>query len=229
MSAVLFWKKRIYLIITGIISTVLVCVFTLYAYILIGIQTVGLNKTFYFLVSKTTHVEASTHEITLSGGAGYYLELEGQGYVTFSVYLNESDSQSVYAKVFSMDKNVQIVSIGVEKLYLKTINEKKNFEKIAGAFCSLYGCIEVLNREIERLSKGATQESSKRILEVLEKQLGFLSVEYEQIFPGFSKVCKKGADELFLKLQSTVFVKDLRYIQCELCDNYRKLAMDFSL
>lgn len=229
MSAVLFWKKRVYLVITGIISTVLVCICTVYAYTLMGIQTIALNKTFYFLVTQTTHVEASTHEIELSGGAGYYLEVNKESYVTFSVYLNETDSQTVLAKVDSSDPNVRILTMCVKKIYLKTRTEKNNAEKIAGAFRSLYGCIEVLNGEIERLSKGATQESTKRILGVLEKQLKFLSVEYEEIFPQFSKVCQKSANALFLKLQSTVFVKDLRYIQCELCDKYGELARSFSL
>ena len=124
MSAVLFWKKRVYLVITGIISTILVCVCTVYAYTLMGIQTIDLNKTFYFLVTKTTHVEASTHEIELSGGEGYYLEVNEEGYVTFSVYLNETDSQTVLAKVDSVDKNVRILTMRVKKFIGSVVLDK---------------------------------------------------------------------------------------------------------
>ena len=229
MSAVLFWKKRIYLIVTGIVSTVFVCAFVLYAYFFIGIETVALNKSFYFLVSENTHVEASTHIIEQNGGAGYLLEQADREYVVFSVYLKESDGQSVLAKVGALEKNVSIIERKVEKLYFKTRQEKEKAEQITGVFRSLYGCIEVLNNEIDRLSNGATQESSERIVNVLCKQLNYIALETEKIFPEMSALCKNTAEKLFALTEGIIYVKDLRYLQCEMCYKYVKLGETFAL
>ncbi len=229
MSAVLFWKKRIYLIVTGILSTVFVCAFILYAYFLIGIETVSLNKSFYFLVSENTHVEASTHIIEQNGGAGYLLEAGEREYVVFSVYLKESDGQAVLSKVGALEENVSIVEQRIGKLYFKTRSEKEKKEQITGVFRSLYGCIEVLDKEIARLSNGATQESSKRVLGVLYKQLNYIAIETKAVFPQMSELCKNVAQKLFSFTQDIVYVKDLRYLQCEMCNKYVKLGETFAL
>ena len=78
MTAELLWKKRITLILSGVLSTALVSLFILYAYFLTGVRVVALDTSFYFLVSTSTHVQASTHEITQGGGAGYFFEWENK-------------------------------------------------------------------------------------------------------------------------------------------------------
>ncbi len=229
MSAVLFWKKRIYLIVSGGLSTLFVCCALLYAYLLVGIQTITLNKRFYYLVSDSTHIEASTEIIGQNGGAGYLLTKGKKLYVAMAVYLTEEAAQKVYIKVAATEKNVQTLTLFADKLYLKTYLQKSKKEQIEGAFTSLYGCIEVLNGEIERLAKGATQESSQKILTLLKKQLEYLSKINEKILPSYSKLCEKGAQSLFAMLQDTIYVKDLRYLQCNLCHSFVDMAGEYAL
>ncbi len=229
MSAVLFWKKRIYLIVSGVLSTLIVCFVLIYAYSFVGVQTIALNKNFYFLISSSTHIEASTNYVDKNGGAGYLLEVNNREYVTYSVYLTETESQAVYAKVSALEEGIEIMTMHVGDVYLKTKAQKDKKEQIEGAFRSLYGCIEVLNSEIDRLAKGATQQSSKRVLEVLKKQLDFLSAKYEKVLPSFHELCKRTSNELFSFIKDMVYVKDLRYVQCELCHSYAKLAKGYAL
>ena len=229
MSAALFWKKRISLVLSGVVSTLLVCVFVVYAYFLTGIKTITLEKSFYFLVSKSTHVQASAQEIVQSGGAGYLLLQGERQYVAYSVYLSKTDGLKVQANVSSLGESVALVEKRAEKLYLKSAAQRANIEKIQGAFNSLYGLLEVLDDEIARLSSGGTQESSKTVLEVLKKQFSFLGAAYKKVFPAFSKVCEKATEDLFVILSDVIFARDLRYLQCELCDSYVQLTAAFSL
>ena len=229
MTAELLWKKRITLILSGVLSTALVGLFILYAYFLTGVRVVALDTSFYFLVSTSTHVQASTHEITQGGGAGYFFDWENKEYVAYAVYLNEADGQAVQTRVAALDQNVMLLGLYADKLYLKTSKEKRNAEIIKGAFTSLHGCIKVLNEEILRLLSNGTQESSKRVLEVLKKQFAYLKAEYTSTFPKFSALCEQAEKSLVLMLQEYVMVKNLRYLQCELSLSYIRLADNYSI
>ena len=48
-----------------------------YAYALTDVKTVAVYKYFHFLVSASTHIEASTYQVALDGGAGYALRYGG--------------------------------------------------------------------------------------------------------------------------------------------------------
>jgi len=230
MTADYFLKKRI----TRYFTTWIAVVFTLsimgYAWILSRAERVILRKNFYYVVSKSTHVEASTHEIMLDGGAGYLLETNDQEYVALAVYLKEDDGVAVSSAFANVDKpNVLLLTLKVDALYLKTRKQKENKATYVGAFSSLYGCIEVLEQEIRRMDEGATQRSSKRVLDILGRQLEYMAGRYEKSFTAFANVCKRAVQNLSEILSATVFVKDLRWVLCELCASYTRLAADFSL
>ena len=228
MSADLFFGKRIQFL---ALFMAILCVFSAlcYAFLLWRVETVALWKSFYYLVSPSTHIQASTHITVHNGGAGYLLQWQGGEYVALSVYIDKEAGVTVQSALFETGEETLLLPITVDKLYLKTAKEKQNREKINGAFSSLYGCIQVVNEEIERLLDGATQQSSKRILRMLGAQLSFLHGEYEIVFPKFSKICKAVEQELFLIVENTVYVKDLRHLMCTLCFSYADLSKNFSL
>ncbi len=225
MSAV-FFRKKLFVMLGAI--TLLCSVFGVYLYTryLDNATVEAVSQNYYFLVSDSTSVEASTYEIQLNGGAGYLMEQDGREYVAISTYLTEIEAQTVQK---NWKEDTKIFTVGSEKLYFKKQADKKNAKKIIGAFHTLEDIIEVLHLEINRLEKGATQESCKRILQTLEKQFAFLENEYEGFFPKYSKICQTAIKRLEKMINDTVFVKDLRYLQCELCEAYATLAKDFAL
>ena len=93
----------------------------------------------------------------------------------------------------------------------------------------MYDCAQVLSGCIDRLEKGMTQEGCKRLLTPLEKEFLYLSKEYKESYPQFSAFCERVAQDLFLKGQDTIFVKDLRYLLCEVCVVWEELASEFSI
>ncbi len=221
-----FFKGKIIAIATGIVAVFVVLGVYMYTRYLDRATVEAVSQNYYFLVSDSTHVEASTQEIILDGGAGYVLNAEGKEYVTVSSYLSSYEAETIQK---SLDKETRIIALGVENLYFKTKEEKKNTAKIKGAFQALADCIEVLSKETSRLEKGGTQESCKRILETLRKQFVFLAKEYKDVFLSYGQLCDKTVIELDKLLNNTIFVSDLRRLQCELCYSYVCLAENFSL
>jgi len=185
---------------------------------------IDLNKKFYFLVSSSTHIEASTHFVEWSGGAGYLLENAGNAQVVFSVYLKEEDGVIVQS---ALTEETELLTLCVDSIYLYKKSDKKKAKQTEGAFQTLYNCCEVLEKIIGRVARGGTQESGKRLLEVLQAQLSFLRKEYAEIFPKYAEVCKKGEESISRLLQKTIYLKDLRYMLCELCVAYVQLASSF--
>ena len=228
MTADLFWKKRIRLIFTGVVSTAIVICALIYAWMLTNVQKIVLEQSFHFIVSESQHVEAGAHFVSQSGGAGYVMCMDDAEYVVFSVYLKGRDANKVQASLREEGEETNVVIRHVDTLYLKNVNRQK-METIKGAFSSLYGCIEVLQAEITRLDKGATQQSTKRVLSMLKDQFGYLKRVYRERYPAFSAVCERVETRLEKEIQTTVFVKNLRYLQCETCVSYLKLAEEFSL
>jgi hypothetical protein len=188
-------------------------------------QPIYLRKKFYFLVSSSTHIQASTHFVEWSGGAGYLLDYDGSAQVVFSVYLQEQDSLQVQSVL--TDKQTDVLTVSVESIYLYRKQDKAKKSAIKGAFQTLYNCCELLEKIIDRYAQGGTQESGKRLLKVLQEQLCFLSKEYTKSFPQYADVCQKGAEKILQLLETTVYLKDLRYLLCELCVSYMDLADTF--
>ena len=79
------------------------------------------------------------------------------------------------------------------------------------------------------MDEGATQESSKRALNILAKQFSYLQGQYGETFEEFSRVCAKADEELEKLVAGTVFVRELRYLSCMLCDSYVRLCEEFSV
>lgn len=222
------WKK-----IAGMVAGVLSISFTfsalLYAKTLENVQTAGKERNFYFLVSDTSSLEVSTQIIGLQGGAGYSLTYQDGEYAAYSVYFSENESRDAQSSVAKIGESAEIVTVTSSPLYLKTAKQKKQAATISGAFESLYGCMQVLNGEIARLERGATQESSKRILQMLSRQFAFLGKEYEETVSGYKKTCENAEKRLLEATSGVVYAKDLRYILCELSVAYANLSKNFSL
>lgn len=189
----------------------------------------GTGKNFYFLVSEGRSLQVSTQTIGLQGGAGYSLFYEDGAYAAYSVYFTEAESNTAQSSVENTGENAKIVVVTSGPLYLKTQKQKRKALAISGAFESLYGCIQVLNFEIARLEKGATQESSKRILQTLSRQFSFLGNKYAEMVAGYKRVCKNAQELLSESISNIVYAKDLRYLLCELSVAYANLSKNFSL
>ena len=200
-----------------------------YSLLLSKIKTVPMGTNFYFLVSEDTHVEAGAEFVKLGGGAGYLLEYENREYAVLSVYLKQSDGEAVQASLFAQGESTEMITIHVDSLCFKTTSDKKDSNMYVGALRSLYGCMTVLEGCVARLEKGMTQEQCKRLLFPLQRQFGFLSKSYEKEYPSFSRLCKQTARKLADLGTQTLYVKDLRYMLCELADNYTQLSAVFSL
>ena len=87
----------------------------------------------------------------------------------------------------------------------------------------------MLNGEIKRLEEGATQESSKRILQSLSRQFAYLSKENSMQQEEYTKLCQNASNRVEGFIQGVVYVKDLRYLLCDLCNGYLKLSKNFAL
>ena len=198
----------------------------IYAGTLSSATVVAVEKSFYFLVSENPHVQAGAYDAVLDGGAGYLLETDGRALVALSVYLNENEAKRVTS---GYGESVSVLALKTEKLWFKTREEKRKQEVVESALKRAYNCMELLANEIKRLDNGSTQESTKRILELIKKQFAFMEREHRENYEAFSKVCKDARKELETICAGTVYTKDLRYILCALCGSYKELADEFSL
>ena len=228
MTVNFIYKRCIYYV--GLALVFLSDVFSFfYAVVLSRVSVYTIDKAFYFLVLEDTKLEVASYEVKLDGGAGFLLNHENRDYVALSVYLSGEEGNKVYESILRKYENAKIVKINSGKLYMKRDSEKKLAKKIQGGFNSLYGCIEVLEREISRLDKGATQQSSGRILSKIADNLLYLSKKYKNDFKEFSNVCKNSANALNKSVSGIIYAKELRHILCETCANFIKLSQEFPL
>lgn len=228
MSTDLF-RNRIYKVSAAILTICFSLFCVGYAYFLSGAQIAWLGVSFFYLVTDDTHVEAGAEFIKIEGGAGYLLRYENVDYAVLSVYFNELDGYAVQASLTAKGEKVQLIEISISKLYFKNKEEKQNANIYVGALNMLYDYMTVLNECMVRLDKGATQESTKRILQPLERQLAYTSEQYAGKYPKFSRICKEAAETLCELNAKTLFAKDIRYLLCELSEKYVALASDFSI
>ena len=184
---------------------------------------------FYYLVSEETYTQAGAYEVLGEGGAGYLLENDGEEYVAYSVYLSQGIGERVCADVLEQKGGVRLIEKKIPSLYFKSVVEKQKANMVVGALNSYYGCIQVLEQEIARLDKGATQESSKRILTTLCKQFRYLENTYKESYPVFSEQCHWAQETLQEIVEGCVYGKDLRFLLCGLTEGYLFLASEFSL
>ena len=193
-----------------------------YAPILQRMEVYPIEGVFYFLVSTDERIEVGAEFVKLDGGAGYFLEDGGRTCVAVSVYLKEEDAIAV-----SNDTAYQILQKGVDRLYFKGMEKRTAKERVA-ALELLKNYITILDGCISRLEKGETQESCKRVLKILEKQLlyaGNQFVYYKQ----FSKLCAQFHDSLLRITEDTIFLSSLRYLLCRQADGYVRLCEEYRL
>ena len=228
MSADFFqWKIYAKRVLYLLISVFSLFVFS-YAIVVANAQALTIGKTFYFLVSSSTHVEASTHTAQWQGGAGYLLTSGKREYVVYAVYFSENAGNAVQTVLVGGGENVRLLERRAETLYLKTRREKSRANFYGNAFRSLYGIMQVLYGEIARLEEGATQTSSKQIVKSLSRQIDHLSRQYTS-YSAYAKLCRQAGTRLSKISEDAVYAKDLRYELCFLADGYLNLASAFSL
>lgn len=212
-----------------VLSVAFTVVVLFYAAALHNAETVDVGKNFYFLVSASEHIEASTHLTQWSGGAGYPLSYSGGEYAAYAVYFTESEGKKAQTAVKKTGEKTEVLVLQGNPICFKSRAEKENSTRIVGAFNCLYGCMQVLNGEIVRLEQGATQESSKRILQTLSRQFSYLQTEHQNTINGYSSVCEKAKTRLSEVTSDIVYAKDLRYLLCELSVAYVNLSKNFTL
>ncbi len=228
MSTVFSFKKAV----NYLMGALLLCVYVgclLFSFQLSKAKRLDVANTFYFLVSNSTHIQASTYETESIGGAGYLLETKEREYATFSVYLSKDKAEQAKAALSERHVPTEMVSVSVGTIWLKTKREKKNAKVYQSAFELLDNFLQVLDGQIVRLTVGETQESVKRVLEILKKQVAYTEKEYEKNFPDFSKLCNRAVKSLEKTLDGIVYAKDLRYLLCELCVGYVQMVGNFSV
>lgn len=213
----------------GVLSVSFTLSTLFYAKTLESAQVVGAERNFYFVVSDSRSVEVGAQIIELQGGAGYSLIYKDGEYAAYSVYFSENESLAAQSSVAQTGESAEIVVVKSAPLYLKTSKQKENAALIGGAFESLYGCMQVLQGEITRLERGATQESSKRILQTLARQFSFLGKTYAKTVSGYKETCENAEKRLLEAISDVVYAKDLRHLLCELSVAYAHLSKNFSL
>lgn len=219
-----FFIKRRYLLSIVICLSLFVC-FLGYTAKLAYATEVWVGKTFYFLISSKSDSEAAVHTMRLDGGAGYLLTDGDHTYIAYSVYLNDDALQAIQA---GLTEETKIVKKSVRYVSFKGKDKKK-----AGIYCgalnNLYNGIDVLSQCIAKLESGGTQQACKRLLGILERQFGYMATVYQGQYPTFSNVCAGLQKKLQTLTEDTVFCKDLRYMLCETCEAYLRLAEHFSI
>ena len=229
MSTDFFIKNKFLRLFCYILPVFFVVCSLVYAVVIKKADVEQASKNFYFLVSDSTHIEVSAHVALLNGGAGYVLKNDGREYVAYAVYRKETDVERAQTCMANVGEDTQILPLTSGDLYFKTNEEKRKKESVLSAFFCLYDCISLLEQEIGRLEKGATQQSSKRILGVLKKQFAYLHKEYAELFPEYGAVCESAKTVLQKSIESVVYVTDLRYLACELCFSYIELSKTYSI
>jgi hypothetical protein len=223
--SVFFLRKRWLKIAIYLCSFVITAFSLSYALVLREVEASGTERIFYFLVSENPHLQVSTIEIQLENGAGYLLKDGNKEYTALSVYLRSSESEKALQSASKRFSDLKIIPVESGKLYFSSRLDKKQAPKILGGLNTLFGCMQVIDYEIKRLEEGATQQSVKRVLQEIEGTIVFLGQDNEF----FSSVCKSTATALNKSVSDIVYLKDLRYLLCELCSAYKNISEEFSL
>lgn len=227
MSAFLMKCNRIAVFLVGAISVCFTIFAFFYAGILANVQTMQAERSFYFLVSNSAHVEVSAHTVRFQGGAGYFLDCDKGEYAAYAVYFSIGESQTALQSLKSVEENAEIIELKANPLYRKRGNAPS--EEVKGAFNCLYAYMQILQNEISRLEKGATQESSRRILGRLARQFSYLGEHNAKSVSGLENVCGYAQACLSEWIKDVIYVKDLRYLLCELSVAYVDLSENFLL
>ena len=194
-----------------------------------SVKVIRLEKTFTFLTLESEGVEACVAQVQLDGGAGFLLKTEDGEKVALSVYLKEENGILVKERLSQKYDFLKIIKKQPAALYFKGLQEKQRAKSIHGAFVNLYTMIQRLENIIDTLSNGGTQESCRRELSALSTCFSTFSRSYEDVFKEFSIVCKNATKSLNKSVERICYAKNLRYILCELCEEYVVLSHQFQI
>lgn len=225
-----FFRRKGFLL-AGILSVSAVLSGVFYARTLTEMQVVDLTQTFYFLVSEEENATVSSQSIYLSGGAGYVLKRGGENYAVFSCYFTPTDAKIVRDNLAAKKISASVLTESGGCLYLKKNSEKRNAKKLKGCFNTLNESIRLLYDIAAKAETGEyTQQKLKSLLSETSGVLFCLSKENpDGMFTDISVCASNAAQRLSEISRSTVYAKDIRYVQIYLSDCYLLLSSDFSL
>lgn len=229
MSAFFYYKKRLLSIFAVAFCGLIIAISCVYAGLLSYRQEVVVQKSFYFLIAESEHVQVGTEIAQLDGGAGYPLLVGNDYKVAYAVYFDKEQGERAEKQLCQKGTNAQLTTCFVQSLVFTGKREQACMASVCSAMDNLYACIDILQQEIERLSRGATQQSSKSILEILKTQFNAFANAYQSVYTAFAQICKESADLISNSLNGIVYNKDLRYLLCFLCDSYVHLSQDFAI
>lgn len=214
MKTVSNFFRRVFLFLCVCFLTVS---FSLSAAVFLGESRVFM-RSFHFLVLPTDNTQAAAGVSGLDGGAGYVMQ-SGTS-VALGVYFTLAQAEEVLSRVQIRYPETEIVTFSTEKFHFKGKKEKRKADKIVASFSTLYEYLWLVFDESVRLENGGTQESSKRILGSVSRQLSFLGKENESVDEEIAKTCAEASEKIFLLTEKIVYAKDLRYFLCEYAERY---------
>lgn len=180
------------------------------------------RRSFHFVVLRTEKIEVSAGLSELDGGAGYVMK-SGEG-VALGVYFSLSQAERVREEASMRYEPLVVLSFSTEKFRFHSRHEKENADKIIAAFSTLHEYLRLVFDECTRLETGGTQESSKRIVSGVARQLAYLGKENEGADGAFAKACKNASEELFNAAEGIVYASKLRAFLCKYAEEYLSLA-----
>lgn len=209
------------------LPVLLVCTVWGYAWSIFEAQTVDIQANFYFLVLEDLNLEVGAEFIKLDGGAGYFLEYEGEEYVVVSVYREEQDGLTVQENLAKKGRATKLLSMGMPSLRFQGKDRKKSgvYVSALNTFNSYMGMLEEC---LYRLEGGMTQEDCRQLLAILERQYVHAQTVYAD-YPDFVCVCKDTVRSLRELQRGIIYAKDLRYLQCRQAEDYLQLCQDFRI
>lgn len=187
-------------------------------------KVVRMNTDFSFVVKRYDSAEVGSFESQQLGGAGYAISVNGESCVAVSVYDSVTDAERIQN---TLGEEYYVYTMRANDLYLLTHTQKRNAQRYQGAFDSLNGCIQVLSQEIKRLESGATQQSSKRVLDGVQRQLEYLAQTYKNAYPVYAEVCEEAEKKLGKETENIIYAQKLRYLLCWMCEKYCDLTKAF--
>ncbi len=224
-----FFYKRITAKLLGLLSFCIVLFCFVYAYTLSAVQTYTLGKTFYFLVSPSKHIQASTHTAQNLGGAGFLLSDENTDYVAYAAYTSQTDGAQAQRELNAIGQDTLLLPVSVETLYFKLREDKKKSGEIIAFFSWLETQLDLLKQEIKLLERGITQQAVKRLLRSQERQFAYAKEKYASTLSAFSKVCTSAQLQISDMIKGIVYLKDMRFLHCYLTQAYVEIAKTYAL
>ncbi|MBQ8375169.1 MAG: hypothetical protein IJX98_06340 [Clostridia bacterium] len=210
------FQKWIFRVIALVCLLVVGAGFTL-AIWLSGSQSAA-GYSFYFLVYQTDSLQASQSDIRLQGGAGYLMDTG----VAFSVYFEESTAESVRNRIV---KDYPTATVKCLKTGNFRLCGSEQRDRIIGEYTSFYGVLKSLERTVELLENGQTQNKIKNLLHDLCDWLDYFSRESEVELGKVVQVLSNGLKEA---MEGVVYADALRYSLCEACEGLAASAVRFN-